>query len=678
MTAKRRSRSRVATERVATARSASRSSFLTSTRGIVALVFASASILRLAVAATTADLPIVRTPKLDSAEYVSWARRMADGNFMWPAVSAHGPGYPLFLASMFTLGGSNWSAIVVQSLLGGLTAAFIAMLGTRWFSPRVGLWSGLLYATLAPAVYVETNLLAEGLLLCVLTAALVVLSTERPATVRAFCGGALLGFAMLVRPTAALMFAAVAVALWQVARPRRLAVTTAIVCGAFVVLAPALIKNWSASRTFGVQGFGGLNFYIGNSPLHNGRPVFRLGAGWDALNSEAERAGITDQAAQDRYYIRKTFDEIGAHPAAYLRLLGEKLLWLVQAGEVRDTHSFYFFTSQSSLLAILPRMTMLVPLAAIGIAVLAARRRVPPLLAAYTIGAALSVVVLVVGTRYRLPLAPTYAILGGVGIVGLIDAVSNSDRRQLVTMAVVAIAAVVVSHLIRDRPSTNLSEEWAFTGSALITEHRLPEAETAYRRALAEDPQSGLAWDGLGLALFDEQRWSESRAAFERALQLDPASARTAYHLGLVDEVENRPTDAVAHLRAALHVDPTNLDAARHLATNLIRLQKDGEAIVVLDDLIRHAPNDADAHRALAGALGGVGRLREAKSELTTSLRLTPSNGEAWLDLCLVSLDLEEVKEAADACRSARQYGASPDRLAIAERALAVRQGQRD
>ena len=603
---------------------------------------------------------------------------MADGNFAWPAVSAHGPGYPLFLAGVFALGGSTWSAIVIQSLAGGLTAAFIAMLGTRWFGARVGLWSGLLYATFAPAVYVETNLLAEGLLLCVLTGALVVLSSERLAPARAFAGGALLGFAMLVRPTAALMFAALVVALWQIARQRRVAVTTAMVCGGLIVVAPAAIKNWSASRSFSIQGFGGLNFYIGNSPLHNGRPVFRLGAGWDALNSEAERAGVTDPTAQDRYYIRKTFEEIGARPGAYLRLLGEKVLWLIQASEVRDTHSFYFFTGQSVLLGFLPRMAVLVPFAAIGLGVLAIRRRVPPLLAAYTIGAALGVIVLVVGTRYRLPLVPSFAILGGVGVVALIDAVSHRDRRQLATMIAAVAMAIVASHLLRDGSSTNLSEEWAFTGSALITEHRLPEAEAAYRRALAEDAKSGLAWDGLGLALLDAQRWSESRAALERALQLDPDSARTAYHLGLVDDAENRLADAVAHLRAALHVDPTNLDAERHLATDLIRLQKDDEAVVVLTDLIRHAPNDAEAHRALGGALGGVGRLRDAKAELATSVRLTPSNGETWLDLCLVFLDLKEAKEAADACRTAREYGASPDRLAIAERALAARQGPRD
>jgi Flp pilus assembly protein TadD len=675
MTAKRRSRVRVARGPAARAPSP-RDAGGPSSRATIAIVFASAAVVRLLVAASTADLPLVRTPKLDSSEYVSWARRMADGNFAWPAVSAHGPGYPLFLAGIFALGGSNWSAIVVQSLVGALTAVFVATLGRRWFGPRAGMWAGLLYATLGPAVYVETSLLAEGVLLCLLMGALVVLSAERLTVARSSAGGLLLGLATLVRPTAALVAVALLVALWRIARGRRSAVMTSFLCSACIVIAPGLIKNWSASRTLTIQGFGGLNFYIGNSPVHNGRPVFRLGAGWDALNSEAQRAGITDPAAQDRYYVRKTFDEIVAHPAAFVRLLGEKTLWLVQASEVRDSHSFYFFTSQSSLLALLPRMAVLVPLAAIGIVVLVVRRSAPPLLMAYTAGAALGVILLVVGTRYRLPIVPPLAILGGVGAAALIDAVSQRDRRRFTTMALSAVAAVVVGHLFYDAPSANLSEEWSFTGSALITEHRLPEAEAAYRRALDADAQSGLAWDGLGLALFDERRWSDSRAALNRAVQLDPGSARTTYHLGLVDEAENRLSDAVANLRATLHIDPTNLDAERHLANDLIRVHKDEEAIVVLNDLIVHAPNDADARRVLGGALGGVGRLRDAKAELATAVRLAPTNGEAWLDLCLVSLDLGEIKDAAAACRSARQNGAAPDRLALAERALAARRGR--
>jgi tetratricopeptide (TPR) repeat protein len=674
MTAKRRSRApidRKAGGHVAAPPKAPRRGH--SVRTTPATVFSTAVVLRLIVAASIADLPLVRTPKLDAAEYVSWAHRMADGNWVWPTVSAHGPGYPLFLAAVFALGGSNWSVLVVQSLIGALTATFIAMLARRWFGDRAGLCAGLLYATFAPAVFVETSLLAEGLLLCLLIAASLLLSSEHITARRAAASGLLLGFATLVRPTAVLIVLALAATVWYVSRGKRTLVVSALLGAFCLMLAPVAMKNWIDSRTLTIQGFGGLNFYIGNSPLHNGRPTFRLGAGWDALNSEAQRAGITNPSAQDRYYIRKTFDEIAARPGAYLRLLGEKILWLVQASEVRDSHSFYFFTSQSSVLALLPRMGILIPLAAIGLFVLVGRRSAPPLLIAYTTGAALGVVLLVVGTRYRLPVVPGLAIVGGVGVSALVDAVSAADRRKLIVFGAAAIVGIAVSRLLFDPSSRNLSEEWAFTGSALITEHRLPEAEAAYRKALADDASSGLAWDGLGLALLDAQRWTESRTALEKASALDPGSARTAYHLALVDEGQGRPADAVVQLRRSLAVDPTNLDAARHLGSDLIALRKDDEAIEVLTGVVAHAPNDADAHRALGGALGGVGRLTDAKRELTTAVGLTPSNGEAWLDLCLVSLDLGEVKDGAAACRNARQYGASADRLAVAERALASR-----
>jgi 4-amino-4-deoxy-L-arabinose transferase-like glycosyltransferase len=677
MTAKRRSRARVAVKPAADgARRSAAPGFFSSTRAMLAIVFTIALVVRLVVAASIADLPIVRTPKLDSAEYLSWARQMAAGNFVWPVVSAHGPGYPLFLGAVFALGGSIWSALVLQSVAGACTAVCIAVLATRWFGREAGLGAGLLYATFAPAVYVETNLLAEGLLIFLIVAALLPISSDRPTPLRASASGVLLGLATLVRPTAVLIVVALGVALWRMARPRGAAAIAAFVATVAVVLAPAVVKNWSDSRTLNIQGFGGLNFYIGNSPLHNGRPVFRLGSGWDELNSEAQRAGIADPSAQDRYYIRKTIGEIGAHPTAYARLLAEKVLWLVQADEVRDSHSFYFFTTQSALLSLLPRMAVLIPFAATGIFVLAIRRRAPLLLIAYAIGASLGVVLLVVGTRYRLPVVPALAIVGGVGGAALVDAFSRRDLRQLAAMLVAAAVGVGASHVLGDPSSRNLAEEWAFTGSALITEHRLADAEAAYRQALAANSSSGLAWDGLGLALVDEQRWSEARSALDRASALDPTSARTTYHLALVDEAQSKPADAVVRLRRSLEIDPTNLDAARHLASDLIRLQRDEEAIPILNGIVAHAPNDAEAHRALAGALGGVGRLRDAKNELATSVRLTPSNGETWLDLCLVSLDLGEMNDAVSACRHAREYGASPDRLALAERALAARQGR--
>ena len=54
-------------------------------------------------------------------------------------------------------------------------------------------------------------------------------------------------------------------------------------------------------------------------------------------------------------------------PLAYLRLLGVKLLWTVQAVEMRDTHSYEFFRQASPLPALAARISdSSMALAAIG------------------------------------------------------------------------------------------------------------------------------------------------------------------------------------------------------------------------------------------------------------------------------------------------------------------------
>jgi len=616
-------------------------------------VFGVALAARAIVAAQVWDLPIVRTPKLDSFEYLSWARRLAAGDFAWPVVSPHGPGYPFFLAALLTIGsGSLRFAIAAQAVLGAATAVMIAMAAREWFGPRAGLFAGLAYAVYGPAVYIDTALLAEGLLLFLLVLALWMLAREPVTTVRAAAAGASLGAAVLVRPTAVLMTAACAAWLILSAcpepsrrvrrrQPRAVAAAGWLVAACVLVMSPVLARNWSVSRSLSIQGYGGINVYIGNSPLHAGRGVFRLGAGWDALNAEASRAGVSDPVAQDRYYVTKTLREIAQHPAAFVKLLALKTLWLVQAEEVRDSHSYYFFTDQSSMLRVLPRLAVLLPLACIGFLAIARMKPAAPggssLLLFYTLAAAAGVVLLVVGMRYRMPLVPALAIAAGAGVSALVDAVSTRRMRELAAYAGVAAVAIVGSHLLSDPRNGNVAEEWAFTGSSLITERNLPEAEAAYRRALALDPESGFAWDGLGLAQYNAGRLRNARQSFMNAIARDSDNGRAIFHLALVDERDKRSAEAISGYRKALELSPDDAEVARQLAT----------------------------------ALGMAGQSAEARTIMQRVVELTPMDGEAWLDLCLLSLDSGDIDRAAIALARARELGAGADRLQFASDALA-------
>jgi Flp pilus assembly protein TadD len=614
------------------------------------------------------DLPLVRTPKLDSLEYVSWARRIAAGDFSWPVVSPHGPGYPLFLAVLLTVGaGSLKVAIALQAVMGAATAALVAMTARDWFGSRAGLFAGLVYALYGPAVYIDTALLAEGLLLLLLVLALAMLARDPVVPVRAAAAGAALGAAALVRPTALVI--AVACLAWllmpivrgvrfqtdrQAARARALASAAMFTAVGILVMSPALVKSWSAARTLAIQGYGGMNVYIGNSPLHDGRATFRLGGGWDALNAEASRAGITDPAAQDWYYVSKTLHEIAQQPFGFVKLLARKTLWTIQAEESRDSHSYYFFTEQSPVLRVLPRMAVLFPLACIGLFVIVVVRLKPDttfegtsttdgealtragLLALYAIAAAASTVLLVVGLRYRMPLVPALAVAAGVGLTAIADAAFARRTRELTMCAGIAVAAIVVSHLLTDPRNRNVAEEWAFTGGSLITERDQAGAEAAYRRATALDPESSLAWDGLGLAQYNANRLRNARQSLLKATARNPENAHALFHLALVDERDGRAAAAIDGYRKAFELSPDDVDIARHLAT----------------------------------ALGMVGRSAEGRDVMQRVVQMTPGDGEAWLDLALLALDAHDVDRAAAALARAREFGADAERLKFTADAL--------
>ncbi len=148
-----------------------------------------AATVRFAVLSSLWNLPLVRTPKLDSAEYLSWALRLAAGDSAWPIVAQHGPGYPYFLAALLVVGdGSIKFALAAQALVGAGTAACVAAIARRLYGIRSGWLAGVVYAIYGPVVMVETSLLAEGLLVFLLAVAILCLTGARGFS-RAEAGG---------------------------------------------------------------------------------------------------------------------------------------------------------------------------------------------------------------------------------------------------------------------------------------------------------------------------------------------------------------------------------------------------------------------------------------------------------------------------------------------------------
>jgi tetratricopeptide (TPR) repeat protein len=581
-------------------------------------VFLVAFAVRLAIAWSSADLPIVRTPQLDSSQYVAWAGWIADGNHAWPQPTIQGPGYAYFLAVLLGIsGGSLATVAVLQGLLGAISCVITAALGNRWLGLSAGLAAGLLQAVHGPLAFVETSLYCEGLLVFLMLLSMYVFTTRRASTSGILLSGVLLGAAAIVRATALAQLAVYVLVLvlespgWRV-RLQRAAAMAVAVAG---VTIPVAAKNASApAGSFQLQGFAGLNFYIGNSPAGTGTATVRLGAGWESLWGEAWRAGILDSAMQDRYYFSKTFAEIAERPAAWLRVLFDKAVWSTQADEIRDSLSFTFFADQVPILQWLPGFGLLLALAAAGAVVSLQRHRAPTELWLWLLTMWAVVVLLVAGLRYRIPLVPPVAILAGLGTAALAgfarDWLSRSAGASALShrvksaalMAGVPVVVGLLSHAWRHEPSHDLSEEWAMTCAALNAERRLGEAESACRRAIAANEASALAWKTLGVVMYNLNRLDEARQAHRRALAIDPEFADAYLRLAFVESRLGRLDDAVALIRKAAAILPNDLGIRRALGQHLFATRDFRGAVRELEWVLARTPDDPTISGQLAEA----------------------------------------------------------------------------
>lgn len=355
--------------------------------------------------------------------------------------------------------------------------------------------------------------------------------------------------------------------LWRSQKKRSVLFAAAALAGLVIVVAPVLLQNWRVSGLPMVQAYGGMNFYLGNRPSGDGAARARLGGEWDALEGAASRAGTT-RNAQDRYYLARAFDEIEDQPAAYLQLLGSKLMWTLQDEEIRDSHSFYFFSAAMPVLRWLPSFGLLLACAVVGLAV-----RTPDSrwwLFAYFLAMLMSVILLVVGTRYRMPLVPALFPFAGAGLAAMIERIRLKDVTRAAVLTAMVMAVWGFSEIRGDEPSYNVAEEWALTGLSLLQERKLEESEAAFRTAIGLD-ESSLAWDGLGLVLQRRELRILAREAFERAVRINPQNATAWVHLGFSHESTGNGREAIAAYRKALEITPQRGEAQQMLETALRR-----------------------------------------------------------------------------------------------------------
>ncbi|MDQ2103871.1 tetratricopeptide repeat protein [Azospirillum isscasi] len=175
---------------------------------------------------------------------------------------------------------------------------------------------------------------------------------------------------------------------------------------------------------------------------------------------------------------------------------------------------------------------------------------------------------------------------------------------------------------------------------------RLAEAESAYRRVLADHPRHPDALHLLGALALQGGKPTEAVDWMRQAIRSAPDNTACFSNLASALRRLGRRDEALACCRRALVLDAGSGDVLNNFANVLSDQGKHGDAATALRRLLRLKPLLTEQRLLLAQALILDGRAEEAIEELMALLGMTPSSAAAYANLGMAHRRLGRAGEA--------------------------------
>jgi tetratricopeptide (TPR) repeat protein len=575
--------------------------------------------------------PFAETLVSDAHIFESWAGRIAEGDwFGEPRLFVLPPLYPYVVGLAYLIIGRNPDFIVfLQSCLGVVSAGLVWRLARGRFGEAAGVSAGILFGASGSVLFYESTLVGTSLavFLTVLTLTFGDQWSRSGKDSRLAWVGFCFGLLAILRPN---FLAVIPFVLASVIWPARngnlrnlLKPAAAFILSVISVLLLLVIRNgvivgeWTPLSTHG-----GINFYMGNHPGAPGWFSPPDGMTADITPDEPEGNLIgprklaqaeTGQKLSDRevsdFWFYKGLSFIVSEPAEAGRVTFRKMRLFLSAYEVPLNYSYEYHRSYASALSIpFGQLWFLYPLAIIGGLAGLIRRKSCVDLILFLFVYAMSVILFHVSTRYRMPIVPVLAVLGGYTVQCVVDDVL--DRRWKLLIRDAFVLGVVVTLFSVERNAWDVSRDRSMDPFNLGTSHLyaarpeialpyLEEARLAGGRFPSLFYNLGLSYSALG-------RSADAIRAYETAISADPDMAKAHANLGNILFQSTRYQEAEQAYRKALTADPSAHNARAALGWVHFTFHRDDSARVAWSMVLNQDP----AH---ASALAGMKRMRSLR-----------------------------------------------------------------
>lgn len=694
------------------------------------LLFLLALAVRLVYLYDSTDSPAFLLPIVDSYAYSQAAASLARGEgfastfFFQPFL------YPFFLSGIFLATGASIAAAkIAQALLGGLTCFLTYRLGLKIFGRGPAIAAGLIVAFYGPLIFFETELLGTGLAaFFFVLLVLLFLKAAEEGTGRAFfllglCGA----LSVLARPTFLPVMVVGCIWLAAVFQPppgqriRRTAAALLLAAGFIVPLLPVALANRHTTGHFGfLPASGGLNLYIGNNPESDETITARPGSRWSDVIDLPKRHGVRgDMWDRQQFYLSEVGRYAASEPLDFAAGLGEKAVQFIGSRETARNVDIYLFGKWSWLLGALVWKAgsfgfpfgLLLPLALLGVVL---RQRKTPLIVWLSVVVfSLSIVLVFVAARYRLPVIPILAVLAGAGVVNVARAIGARRWKELALAGGLSAGTVFLSTLPGPFPAeeidyepelhccladtlqradrVDLAVEEFEKAIALDRENADAHANVAElffrkgnsrkaiescRRALRIKPDLPQALCNMAVWLKTEGKLDEATALCLEGLKIRPHEEAFLFNLASIHAELNQPGKVKEYLERVLDLEPAHAAALFELARLHEREGRIGEAIDLCERAAAAGAPDWDMLNTLGGLLFKAGEYEEAAERFRAGLECEPENTILLRNLARALDKLGRLDEAAEKLRRVLRIEPGEARVAFDLGHMLVRAGR--
>jgi tetratricopeptide (TPR) repeat protein len=197
---------------------------------------------------------------------------------------------------------------------------------------------------------------------------------------------------------------------------------------------------------------------------------------------------------------------------------------------------------------------------------------------------------------------------------------------------------------------------WRRVGRLQFRLRKGPDAESAYRKSIALDPEAFTSWNALGdLLVYWKESFDEAEDAYRKAIELDPKAASPWFRLGdLLQRHLNRFEEAEAAFRKATELAPNDVLPWGHLAQLLTdHLNRYEEAEAVWRKALEHHPDVPYLWLNFGFLLmDHLRKYEEAEAAIRKAIELKPNDAQLWIHLArLFSSCLRRHDDALAVCR---------------------------